>query len=127
VAAAQGPAGPLASYTAIGTAATTAVGLMYLDTPERAPVALVPGEAYGTLGVTAAALPQAALFVSETATPARGLRVHRVDGEGLGEPLVLVPTGEMNEHPAAAAGPDGTVAITVSTGAAMEVIFLRCS
>jgi hypothetical protein len=127
VAAAQGPAGPMVSYTAIGTAATTAVGLMHLDTPERAPVALVPGEAYGTLGVAAAALPQAAVFVSETATPSRGLRVHRVDGEGLGEPLLLEPTGEMNEHPAAAAGRGGTVAITLSTGAAVEVIFLRCS
>ena len=87
-------------FTALGSAATSAVGLLRIE-PGTGPVqALVRGTGYGRLQVDAAAGPRALVFAADAprqkgARDEREVRVRQVDDRGMGPQLVL-------------RGPDGT-------------------
>jgi hypothetical protein len=143
LAAARAPHGEVVAYTAIGTGATTAVGMVRLDAPAEgprsAPIPLVKGTGYGTLGVAAAALPTSVLFASEAPRastsegkkadpPPRHLQLHLADGQGATPAMVLHTPGASTKHPALALGHDRrTVALAHTTDAAVKVAFLRCT
>lgn len=130
VAAAVTPQGVAVAYTAIGSGATTAVGLVRLESPTQAPTPLVRGTGYGDLSVAAAALPQAALFVAEAPTARerrapRRLHVRRVDAAGAG-PALTLESSTTAVHPSVARRSDGTIAVAFATEENVRVAFLRC-
>ncbi|MFW6051910.1 MAG: hypothetical protein ACODAU_12090 [Myxococcota bacterium] len=130
LAAAAHPEGIAVGYTAVGSGATTAVGLVELQAPTRAATALVKGTGYGRLAVAATTLEGGSLFVAEAPT-ARGrdaprtlhVRVVR-DGEP-GPPLEVGAGHATAVHPAVARI-GNTVAVAYATRDDVRVAFLRC-
>ncbi|MFW6023729.1 MAG: hypothetical protein ACOC9O_03190, partial [Myxococcota bacterium] len=130
LAAAATPQGVAVAYTAIGSGATTAVGLVQLGAPSRAPTPLVEGTGYGALSVAATALPSAALFVAEAPTArdrqaSRRLHVRRVDAAGAG-PALALESSTTATRPAVARRSDGTVVVAFATEDDVRAAFVRC-
>lgn len=131
LAAARGGNRTWAAFTAMGTAATTAVGLLSIDPVPTTPEALVPGTAYGSLSVAAVATADAAVFAADTPTaPGRDTprRVHvtRVTDQGRGQPTSIEAGGGGANHAAIARAADGTVAVSFDNDSGVYVAFLRC-
>lgn len=130
LAAARGGNRTWAAFTAIGTSATTAVGLLSIEPVPSTPEGLVPGTAYGDLSVAAVATPDAAVFAADTPTaPGRNTprRVHvtRVTDQGRGQPTSIDAGGGAN-HAAIARAGDGTIAVAFDNDSGVYVAFLRC-
>lgn len=116
------------AYTAVGSAASAAVGLVPLGANEDAPVPLVEGSAYGPLAVDGAAVSGGAIFLTEAPTPegeGRKLAVHRVSADGVGEAWTLQDTPDAG-HPAVAARGNAAVAVVRRRGAAVRLESVRC-
>lgn len=120
------------AYTAIGSAATTAVGLARLD-GLAPPVALVPGTGYGVLHVDAAPFgEEGAVFVadapraSEPDAP-RELHVRTLSADGaLGDPTVVQgPSKRASRGRIAHA--DGVVAVSFRDPEGLHVATGRCA
>jgi hypothetical protein len=123
------------AYTAVGAAATAAVGLVPLGRAEASPVPLVKGTGYGALAVGAAVTRAGAVFVTEAPLPKEGeaaeakrqLEVRFVDAGGhLGVPWVLDDTTSTRGEPAVAALPGGTVAVAERSAGGVRVHLGRC-
>jgi hypothetical protein len=119
-------------YTAVGSAATTAVGLLPLDGSGASPVALVPGEGYGRLGVAGASLGGAALFAAsaprgQDPESDREIHVRRVDGEGPGPATVLRGPGGRAREPSLATGAGGKAAVTFEADGGIYLVRLECT
>jgi hypothetical protein len=125
------------AYTAVGTAAATAVGLVWSEgVRQPPPLPIVPGEGYGPLHVSATQSSTRAVFAAdrprgrEREAPREVVvRLARADGEGtrLGEPLVVRGP---NDGPASlgrlARHADGTYALVYSAPDGVYASFLRC-
>jgi hypothetical protein len=119
-------------YTAIGSMATTAVGLVQAGT-ETPPTPLVRGTGYGTLHVHAASLGQSrAVFVADapqgsTRDAPRELHVRIVDSNGAGEPAILRgPSGGASRGRIAHAG-GGQVAVSFTDRDGIYAALGRCA
>ena len=121
----------LLGYTAIGSAATSAVGLVRLSERPSAPEPLVPGKAYVRLRLAAAALGERAVFaVDAPRKPGKNvpreiqLRVVRRSGMG-GRHVVRGPDGAAHEPALTSVGHD-RVALAFSSQNAVHVAWFRC-
>jgi len=131
IAVARGGDRTWAAFTALGTSATTAVGMLSIEPVPSTPEALVPGTAYGDLHVGAVASADAALFVADTPTaPGKDTprRVHltRVTDAGRGQPTSIAGPDGTGHHGAIARGQDGTVAVSFDNDSGVYVAFLSC-
>lgn len=121
------------AYTAVGSAATTAVGLAPLE-GTAPPVALVPGTGYGILHVDAAPLSdERAVFVADAPQGGapdspRELHVRVVSASGeVAEPaIVRGPSGSASRGRIAHAR-DGLVAVTFTEGDGVYLSVGRCA
>ncbi len=119
------------AYTAVGSLATTAVGLVRLE-GEAPPVALVPGTGYGVLHVDAAPLSGGrAVFVADAPRAAardapRELHVRVLSTDGtLSDPTVIVgPSGAASRGHIAVAG--DAVAVAFADADALYTALGRC-
>jgi hypothetical protein len=130
LAAASSSIGTHVAYTGIGSAATTAIGLLPIAPIAGTPEALVPGTAYGQLHASAAAGPRAVIMVV-TAPIAAGkepeleLQVSVIGIEGRGKPAVIRAEGGAN-HPAVARDEAGHVGVAYTAQGGVFVAILRC-
>ncbi len=125
------------AYTALGRAATTAVGLLPLDDANRAPVALLRGTGFGLFGLDVALLPGAAVFAygapthPHSASPGRASRapheIHvRLATPALQPELVIRSPGGA-ESPSITAAPGGLFALTYAASGGVHLRWLRCT
>jgi hypothetical protein len=121
-----------AAYTAVGNAATTAVGMIRADEDAQAPpVAIVPGTGYGVLNVSGVSGERAAVFAADAPQAAppespREVRVRIADAEGLGPELVVRGPDESARHAAIARRADGVIGVSFESAGAVHVVWLRC-
>jgi hypothetical protein len=130
LAAASSSIGSYAAYTGIGSAATTAVGLLPIAPIAGSAEALVPGTAYARLHVSAATAPRAVLFAASAPTaegkdPPLELRVHVVGLSGAG-PAAVVRAAAGARMPAIARDEQGHVGVAFTTPGGAFVAILRC-
>lgn len=125
------------AYTAVGTAAATAVGLVWSEgVRQPPPQPIVPGEGYGPLHVSATQSTSRVVFAAdrprgrEREAPREVIvRLARAEGEStrLGEPLVVRGP---NDGPASlgrlARHADGTYALVYTASDGVYASFLRC-
>ncbi len=131
LAAARGGNRTWTAFTAMGTSATTAIGLLSIEPAPSTPEALVPGTAYGDLHVAAVATADAAVFAADTpVAPGKDTprRVHltRVTDQGRGQPTSIEGPGGTAHHAAIARGQDGTLAVSFDNDSGVYVAFMRC-
>jgi hypothetical protein len=130
LAAASSSSGAYAAYTGIGSAATTAVGILPIAPIAGSPEALVPGTAYARLHVSAVAAPRAVLFAASAPTaagkdPLLELHVHAVGVTGPGPAAVIRATAGAR-MPAIARDDQGHVGVAFTTPNGAFVAILRC-
>jgi hypothetical protein len=130
LAAASSSIGTHVVYTGVGSAATTAVGLVSIAPIVGAPEALVPGTSYGQLHTSATAAPRAVIVVATapltpTKDPELELQVSVVGVAGRGPAVVIRGAGGAS-HPAIARDDAGYVAVAYTTPSGVFVAFLRC-
>jgi len=117
-------------YTGMGSAATSAVGLVSIEPIVGRPAAFVPGTGYGALYVATAAAPAAVVLVAESPTaPAkdapREIHLALVTRKGQSKNLVLPAPGGAS-HTSVARDAHGTVAVVWSSPSGVYVARLRC-
>lgn len=123
------------AYTAVGRAATSAVGLVRLGS-EAPPVALVPGTGYGRLHVDAVNAGRTAVFAADR--PVAGAAttdaiktdvvVRVLDEAGLGPPLVVAELSSQRAgSPALARAADGTIAVAFTGPSGVYLSLIRCA
>ncbi len=124
---------PWLAYTAVGSAATTAVGLVPLSN-EAMPTAIVPGSGYGVLHVDAAALPgDRGVFVADApqASPSdspRELHVRILEADGaLGDAAIVRGPGGAASRGRIAHLADGVVAVAFTDESAIYAATGRCA
>jgi hypothetical protein len=121
----------LVAFAAVGNMATTAIGMVHVDSDAPAE-ALVPGTGYGDLSVDAARGTRSVVFAatapqSESPDSPRLIRVRRASAQGLDDALELRgPDGSAN-YPSIARRDDGTYAVSFTSGGAIHVAWLRCA
>lgn len=130
LAAASSSIGTHVVYTGVGSAATTAVGLISIAPIVGAPEALVPGTAYGQLHTGAVAAPRAVIVVATapltpTKDPELALEVSVIGLAGRGPAAVVRAAGGAS-HPAIARDDAGHVGVAYSTPSGAFVAILRC-
>jgi hypothetical protein len=118
------------AFQDLGSAATTAIGLVAISPIPGTPEALVPGTAYGQLHVAATAAPRAALLVSTAPitagkSPELELQVHVVGLLGKGPATVIRAAGGAS-HPSIARDDAGHVGVAFATPSGVFVAILRC-
>ncbi len=122
------------AYTAIGRAATSAIGVVELG-GTLPPVPLVPGEGYGPLHIDAVSAPAAVVFaltrpragIAPTERFHASAEVRLVDDAGPGPALPVGAPEEPASHVALARGDDGTLGVAVTSAAGVSVSWLRCA
>jgi hypothetical protein len=117
-------------YTAVGSAATSAVGLVQLSPSAGAPAPLVRGTAYGRLHVAAAAGSEVTVFAADVPAatgkdPPHRIEVRIVDAEGAGPPHAVEAPGGAS-HVAIARADSGVVGVAYTTAAGVYVARVRC-
>jgi hypothetical protein len=126
--------GGLVGYSALGNAATTAIGLLPLGDASAAPVALLRGTGFGLFGLDAAALPRAALFVFGAPAAAEGAAPNhaphdvevRLADPSPRTPLVFSRPGGA-ESPSVAVDSDGMIALTYAAQGGVYLRWLSCT
>ena len=119
-------------FTAIGMAATSAVGWMRFE-DSGAPRALVRGTAYGPLSVSAAAIGNAAVFVADAPKDPgsndgpRELHVRVTDRNDIGETLVIRGPDGTAQHGAIAAFSNGVAGVVFSANEGVYGALIRCA
>ncbi|HEY8431079.1 MAG TPA: hypothetical protein VIL20_22020 [Sandaracinaceae bacterium] len=120
------------AYTAIGTAATTAVGLAPLE-GTAPPVPLVAGTGYGVLHVDGASLGGPAVLVADAPQGVdrdapREVHVRVLDADGApGAPAVVRGPGGAASRGRVAAADGGTIGVTFTEGDAIYFALGRCA
>jgi len=122
------------AYTAIGRAATSAIGVVELGGTLPAEP-LVPGVGYGVLQLGAVSAPAAAIFVVTRPVPGAAAAdrfnaqtlVRVVDAAGIGPELAVTAAEERVSHAAIARATDGTIGVAYTTSAGVSVAWLRCA
>jgi hypothetical protein len=124
----------LVAYTAIGRAATSAIGVVELG-GTAPPVPLVPGEGYGMLHVAAVSAPAAVVFgltrpragIAPTERFHASAELRLVDEAGPGPALAVGNLNEPVSHLALARADDGTLGAAVTSASGVSVSWLRCA
>jgi hypothetical protein len=130
LAAASSSIGTYVGYTGLGSAATSAVGLLAISPIVGKPEALVKGTGYGILQVSATSAPRAVLFAADAPITSakdapREIRVHVVGMEGPGEASVL--RGASGAGNAAIARDEaGDVGVVFTSASGVYLAKLRC-
>jgi hypothetical protein len=132
LAAAQSGAGTFIGYTGVGSAATSAVGMVKVLPKVGAPEPLVKGTAYGALHIDAAASSGAVYFAADAPVtvgkePKHEIRIVRVDGQGAGPVLQIAASAGDATHAAIARGDDGTLAVVFSAQDGVYLARVRCA
>jgi hypothetical protein len=131
LAAAQSGAGTFVGYAGVGSAATSAVGLVRVAPKVGAPEPLVKGTAYGALHLDAAASKQSVYFAMDAPTtagktPQHEIQVVRVDAQGTGPVLkIAAPNGDAT-HAAIARAKDGSVGVAFTAADGVYFAKLAC-
>lgn len=130
IAAASSSIGTYVAYTALGSAASSAVGLVSIAPIAGTPEALVPGTAYGQLHIAATTAPRAVLIAATAPigtgkNPELELHVHVIGITGQGPATVLRASGGAS-HPAIARDEAGHVGVAFATPSGAFVAILRC-
>ncbi|NOY93194.1 MAG: hypothetical protein GXP55_18570 [Deltaproteobacteria bacterium] len=125
------------AYTALGSAATTAIGLLPLDDANRAPVALLRGSGFGLFGLDVALLPGAAVFAfgapTHPSSPSPGPanraphEIHVRLAAPAPLPELVIRSAGGAESPSIAAGPGGLFALTYAASGGVYLRWLRCA
>jgi hypothetical protein len=131
LAAAQSGAGTFVGYAGVGSAATSAVGLVRVLPKAGTPEPLVKGTAYGALHLDAAASKQAVFFAMDAPTtagksPKHEVQVVRVDAQGAGPVLRIAAESGDATHAAIARG-DKSVGIVFSAQDGVYFTRLACA
>lgn len=132
LAAAQSSAGTFVGYTGVGSAATSAVGLVQILPKVGAPQPLVKGTAYGALHLDAAASRSAVYFAADAPLtggkePKHEIHLVRVDSQGAGPVLQIQASAGDATHAAIARAQDGTLAVTFSAPDGIYLTRVRCA
>jgi hypothetical protein len=130
LAAAAGSVGMYVAFTGLGSAATSAVGLVAIAPLAGSPTTLIPGTAYGPLYVAAAAAPRGLIFAADAPKqpgkdPQHEIRVQVVGIKGPGPTLVLHGAGSAS-HAGLARNEAGEVGVVFSAQSGVYVARLRC-
>lgn len=130
LAAASTSIGTYVAYTGLGSAATSAIGLVAIAPVAGTPQALVKGTAYGALHVAAAAGPRALVFAADAPTqagksPPHEIHVHVVGREGPGPATVIPGSGDISRAALARAA-GGTYGLSFTSAAGVYLARLRC-
>ncbi|MET0391476.1 MAG: hypothetical protein ABW321_36210 [Polyangiales bacterium] len=133
LAAAEAGFGPYVLYSGLGSAATSAIGMLRLSPKPGAPEAFVKGTAYGELHSAAVALPSGLVVGADAPltpgkAPKHDLQFAWVDAQGTGpNPLhVAGPSGDAT-HVSLARGQGGQVGFSFSAPDGVYWGTLRCS
>jgi hypothetical protein len=132
LAAAQSGAGTYIGYAGIGSAATSALGVVKVAPKVGAPEALVKGTAYGALHLDAAASKQAVYFAMDAPltagkAPQHEIRVVRLDAQGTGPVLRIAAASGDATHAAIARGSDQSVGVVFSAKDGVYFVRLACA
>lgn len=131
LASASSGAGTFVGYTGVGSAATSAIGLVQIAPKAGAPQPLVKGTAYGALHLDAAAGSSAVYFVADAPLtggkePKHEIHLVRVDARGAGPVLRIQASAGDATHAAIARAPDGTLAVTFTAPDGVYLVRARC-
>lgn len=118
------------AYTGIGSAATSAIGLVTLS-PGATPRTLVPGVTYGPLHVSLARSERAVIAATDAGTSAakdsrREIHVHVVRSGKVG-PAAAIKGPSGAAHAALAYRSQGEVAVAYLSASGVYVAYLRCN
>jgi hypothetical protein len=132
LAAAQSGVGTYIGYAGVGSAATSALGVVKVSPKVGAPEALVKGTAYGALHLDAAASKQAVFFAMDAPltagkTPQHEIRVVRLDAQGTGPVLRIAAASGDATHAAIARGQDDSVGVVFSAQDGVYFVRLVCA
>jgi hypothetical protein len=132
LAAAQSGAGTYIGYAGVGSAATSALGVVKVAPKVGAPEALVKGTAYGALHLDAAASKQAVFFAMDAPltagkAPQHEIRVVRLDAQGTGPTLRIAAASGDATHAAIARGQDDSVGVVYSAQDGVYFVRLACA
>lgn len=132
LAAAQSGEGTYVGYAGVGSAATSAVGVVKVAPKVGAPEALVKGTAYGALHLDAAASKQAVFFAMDAPTsagktPQHEVQVVRVDAQGAGPVLKIAADSGDATHAAIARASDASVGVVFSAKDGVFFAKLSCA
>jgi hypothetical protein len=130
IAAASSSVGTYVAYTGLGSAATSAIGLVAIAPVPGSPQALVKGTGYGPLHVSAAAGARALLFAADAPTqpgkdPKHEIHVHVIGINGPGPAAVVRGPGDAS-YAALARAEGGSVGLAFTAPAGVYVARLRC-
>ncbi len=130
LAAASSSVGTYVAYTGLGSAATSAIGLVAIAPVAGHPEALVKGTAYGPLYLSAAAAPRALLFAADAPMqpgkdPPHEIHVHVVGMRGPGPAAVIRAPGGAS-HASLARAEGGSVGVAFTAPAGVYLARLRC-
>lgn len=131
LAAAHSQVGTYVGYTAVGKAATSAIGLIRIEPESGSPIALVPGTGYGKLRVAAVAAPKALIFAADAPVEKgkadqREILVRLVDAQGIGPRTVINGPDGTAFQVKIARNQSGVVAAVYSSRSGVFVSWLRC-
>ncbi len=131
LAAAHNQVGTYVGYTAVGQAATSAVGLIQIEPKTGSPVPLVPGTGYGPLSVAAVDAPKALIFaayapVEKGKADRREIHISLIDAQGTGPKTVVKCLDRADYRVEIARNQSGIVAVVYSSASGVYVSWLRC-
>jgi hypothetical protein len=132
LAAAQSGDGTYVGYAGVGSAATSAVGVVQVGPKVGAPEALVKGTAYGALHLDAAASKQAVFFAMDAPTtagktPQHEIQVVRMDAQGAGPALRIAAESGDATNAAIARASDASVGVVFSAKDGVYFAKLACA
>lgn len=130
LAAASSPVGTYVAYTGLGSAATSAIGIVAIAPIAGTPEALVKGTAYGPLHVAAAAAPRALVFAADAPTqagkaPPHEIHVHVVGLHGVGPATIIHGAGDA-ARVALVRAEGGNYGLAFTSPAGVYLARLRC-
>jgi len=131
LAAAHNQLGTYVGYTAVGRAATSAVGLIQIEPTTGSPSPLIPGTGYGQLRVASAVAPKALIFAADaplkrSKSGQLEIHVHLIDAQGLGPKSVINGLDGTASRVKIARNQTGVVAVVYSGLTGIYVSWLRC-
>jgi hypothetical protein len=131
LAAAQSGAGTYVGYAGVGSAATSAVGLVRVLPKVGTPEPLVKGTAYGALHLDAAGSKSAVFFAMDAPTttgkaPQHEIQVIRVDAQGVGPALRIAAASGDATNAAIARAADASVGVVFSAQDGVYFARLAC-
>lgn len=120
----------LVGYTAVGNAATSAVGVVPVP-GDGPPAALVPGTGYGPVHVSVATSGAAAVFAADAPTDGPPSSPRRVDVRVVrdaapGPALAVTAPDGTGRHGGVARRADGVLGVVLTAGDGVYVRWLRC-